>query len=111
MADIPMRHYDSDGNVDIDTLGFASSELQLRTVWEPRGWERAPAEVAMVAEVTGEPVIELEALTKAQLHEIAAGQDIEVPSRATKDEIIAALADSPTALAIAEAATDEEAYP
>jgi hypothetical protein len=104
---IPMRHLDGEGNIDIEVLGEAVDDHQFRTVWEPRGWERAPAEVAMVAESTGQPVTDLVALTKAELHEIAATHDIDVPNRATKDDIIGLLVEAPDAVAIAEALTEE----
>lgn len=98
---IRMRH------PDIEALGEAVDEHQFRTVWAPRGWEVAPAEIVLAADTTGEVVTDLSGLTKAQLHELAAGQGIEVPSRANKDEIIGLIAESPIAKAIAADQTEE----
>ncbi len=98
---IRMRH------PDVEVLGEAVDEHQFRTVWAPRGWEIAPPEVVLAADSSGEAVTDLGRLTKAQLHEIAAGQGIEVPSRATKDEIIALIAESPIAQAVAAEQTEE----
>lgn len=94
---------------EIEALGEAVDDHQFRTVWAPRGWEVAPPEVVLASDNTGEAITDLGALTKAQLHEIAAGQGIEVPARATKDEIIGLIAESPIAAAIAAEQTDEEA--
>lgn len=98
---IRMRH------PDVEVLGEAVDEHQFRTIWAPRGWEIAPAEVVLAADTTGQQVSDLSRLTKPQLHEIAESQGIDVPARATKDEIIGLIAESPIAAAIAAEQTEE----
>lgn len=64
----------------------------LREVWGPRGFEEVPASVAAAGEVLGQPVPDLEGLTKAQLLEVAATLGIEeLSQRSTNADIIAAI--------------------
>lgn len=87
-----------------DCAPATTTEAAFRTMWEPRGWERAdPANVA-AAGVLGEDVVDLDGLTKAQLLEVAANLDVNVAKRDPKETIAEAIRAS-----IAEADTDEEA--
>ena len=84
---------------EIEALGYAESEHQFNLIWAPRGWERVAPEVAIAAETTGTTITDLSQLTKAELLEFAATQEVEVPTKATKDDIIEAIRESETVAA------------
>lgn len=85
---IAMRH------PDVEPLAYAVDDAQAAHM-AVFGWERVDDVVAAAAEITGEPVSDLEALTVAQLRTVANERGIDVPARATKAELISALEEAP----------------
>jgi hypothetical protein len=69
-----------------------TTEEAFRRVWAPRGWEKADEATVAAGELLGEPVPNLEGLTKAQLLEVAANMGIDdVSGSDTKATIIEAI--------------------
>lgn len=76
------------------TAPTTTTELAFRNNLAPRGFVIVPPEVQTATDVLGEPVADLESLTKVQLLEVAANMGIEgVGSRTPNAEIIDAIRD------------------
>jgi hypothetical protein len=85
------------------TAPTTTTEAAFRQVWQPRGFERVDPAVQAAGEVLGEPIADLESLTKAQLLEVAANLGIEgVSTRTSNAEIIQTIRDSDQFAAAAE---------
>lgn len=71
-----------------------TTEDAYRTMWAPRGWELADDAVVTAGDVLGEPVSDLESLSKAQLLEVAANLGIaDVNQRTAKADLVTAIQD------------------
>lgn len=62
---------------DIETLAEAADETQFKTVWEPRGWRRAPTELVEVNEMLGTNVVDLSTVDPVQLRHVAAARGVD----------------------------------
>jgi hypothetical protein len=80
------------------TLPATTTERAFRQVWAPRGFVRIDPSVQAATDVLGEPIADLESLTKAQLLEVAANLGLDgLSTRTTNQEIIDAIRDSSAA--------------
>lgn len=93
MAMIRMTHPDI-----IDAEPATTTDEAFRTMWAPRGWEKADEALLVAGDLLGQPVPSLEGLKKAQLLEVAANLGLDAIDKSWKnDEIITAIQENAAA--------------
>lgn len=88
-----LKHPVVDGVIETVDINGDGGEAQA-AVHEARGWFRVPASVVAAEQVVGRPVDKLDDLKVEELSDVAVRNQIVVPPKAKKDDLVRLLEDT-----------------